>query len=79
MLENLARNALEAASPGEIVTLGCARIFQRSFSTKGPGRSLETYSVKLLTEKFLNGRAAFSTAEAEGTTFTVWCPEDIPD
>ncbi len=99
VLENLTKNALEAASPGQAVTLGCSgkdcgieyrvhnpgaiardvqfRIFQRSFSTKGPGRGLGTYSVKLLTEKFLKGKASFSSSEAAGTIFTVWCPQDI--
>ena len=44
------------------------RIFQRSFSTKGVGRGLGTYSMKLLSS-FLNGSVSFTTSEEEGTTF----------
>lgn len=34
------------------------QIFQRSFSTKGKGRGLGTYSIKLLTERYLKGTAS---------------------
>lgn len=48
------------------------QIFQRSFSTKGLGRGLGTYSVKLLGERFLGGRVWFVSSEEEnGTTFYV--------
>lgn len=50
------------------------QIFQRSFSTKGPGRGLGTYSVKLLTEQYLNGRVGFSSNDREGTTFSIILP-----
>ncbi|ACV61796.1 histidine kinase [Desulfofarcimen acetoxidans DSM 771] len=50
------------------------QIFQRSFSTKGNGRGLGTYSVKLLTERYLKGSVWFQSSEAEGTTFTVSIP-----
>jgi hypothetical protein len=54
------------------------QMFQRSFSTKGRGRGIGTYSVKLLTEKYLHGHIAFiSTAEA-GTTFVVTLPAPPP-
>jgi len=45
------------------------QIFQRSFSTKGVGRGLGTYSIKLLSERFLNGRVSFTTSTKHGTTF----------
>ncbi len=45
------------------------QMFQRSFSTKGHGRGLGTYSMKLLMEKYLKGKISFSSSEAEGTTF----------
>jgi signal transduction histidine kinase len=44
-------------------------VFQRSFSTKGTGRGLGTYSIKLLTERYLGGRVWFESAEGHGTTF----------
>ncbi len=50
------------------------QIFQRSFSTKGGGRGIGTYSIKLLTENYLQGRVTFvSTADA-GTVFTATYP-----
>jgi PAS domain-containing protein len=47
-----------------------AHVFQRSFSTKGVGRGLGTYSVKLLTES-MGGRVWFDSKAGEGTTFHV--------
>jgi signal transduction histidine kinase len=46
-----------------------AHVFQRSFSTKGTGRGLGTYSIKLLTESYMRGRVSFESAEGQGTTF----------
>jgi signal transduction histidine kinase len=46
-----------------------AHVFQRSFTTKGSGRGLGTYSIKLLTESYLGGRAWFESAAGQGTTF----------
>jgi len=53
------------------------QIFQRSFSTKGSRRGLGTYSIKLLTEKYLYGRVGFHSSEKEGTVFYVDIPEKI--
>ena len=50
------------------------QVFQRSFSTKGTGRGLGTYSVKLLTERYLKGRVSFSSSAEEGTVFSVFYP-----
>jgi signal transduction histidine kinase len=50
------------------------QVFQRSFSTKGPGRGLGTYSIRLLTERYLNGHVSFTSLPAEGTTFRVRYP-----
>lgn len=50
------------------------QIFQRSFSTKGKGRGLGTYSMKLLGEKYLHGKVSFSTSEQDGTTFSLELP-----
>ena len=51
------------------------QVFQRSFSTKGPGRGLGTYGMRLLAERYLGGRVTFRSAEGEGTTFTAALPE----
>jgi len=96
VLGNMMKNALEASTPGDTVTLGCVaadqgvsfwvhnpgfipldiqlQIFQRSFSTKGSGRGLGTYSIKLLTERYLKGRVSFGTSPEEGTVFRAVCP-----
>lgn len=51
------------------------QIFQRSFSTKGLGRGIGTYSMKLLTEQYLKGSISFSSDWVEGTTFTLKIPQ----
>ena len=50
------------------------QIFNRSFSTKGPGRGIGTYSMKLLTERYLKGKVAFATTLDQGTIFSVTLP-----
>jgi signal transduction histidine kinase len=50
------------------------QVFGRSFSTKGAGRGLGTYSMKYLTEKYLGGHVVFTSTEAEGTTFMATYP-----
>jgi hypothetical protein len=47
------------------------QLFQRSFSTKGTGRGLGTYSIRLLTENFLGGKVSFISNETEGTVFSI--------
>ena len=51
-----------------------SQIFKRSFSTKGTGRGLGTYSVKLFTENYLSGKVWFESSEEEGTIFYVKLP-----
>ncbi len=55
------------------------QIFQRSFSTKGRGRGLGTYSVKLLTERYLKGKVYFISNENEKTTFYLKFPHNIEE
>jgi signal transduction histidine kinase len=50
------------------------QVFQRSFSTKGKGRGLGTYSIKLLTENYLKGKVRFETCRESGTTFFAELP-----
>jgi signal transduction histidine kinase len=50
------------------------QIFQRSFSTKGSGRGLGTYSMKLLSERYLNGTISFTSTSEGGTTFVASYP-----
>jgi K+-sensing histidine kinase KdpD len=53
------------------------QLFKRSFSTKGNNRGLGTYSIKLLTERYLKGQIHFSSDERNGTVFTATYPEII--
>ncbi len=50
------------------------QVFQRSFSTKGPGRGLGTYSIKYLTEHYLQGQVGFSSSAEDGTVFRATYP-----
>lgn len=54
------------------------QIFSRSFSTKGAGRGLGTYSIKLISERYLHGRVSFVSSPGEGTRFTVRFPRIPP-
>jgi signal transduction histidine kinase len=60
-------------NPGSMSHQEQLQVFQRSFTTKGPGRGLGTYSIKLLTERYLKGKIAFSSTE-EGVRFEVTLP-----
>lgn len=53
------------------------QVFQRSFSTKGNGRGLGTYSMRLLSERYLGGHVTFDSSPAEGTTFRALYPLEI--
>ena len=61
-------------NPGVIPRDVQLQIFQRSFSTKGAGRGVGTYSIKLLTERYLHGRVSFTSTPEQGTTFQVRYP-----
>jgi signal transduction histidine kinase len=52
-------------------------IFSRSFSTKGSGYGLGTYSIKLISEKYLHGHVSFISNAEEGTRFTARYPRVI--
>lgn len=50
------------------------QVFQRSYSTKGAGRGLGTYSIRLLTRHYLGGQVSFVSSASDGTVFTVRLP-----
>jgi signal transduction histidine kinase len=54
------------------------QIFQRSFSTKGKGRGIGTYSIKLMTENYLKGKVSFISNETDGTVFSVELNKTFP-
>lgn len=45
------------------------RVFTRTFSTKGCGRGLGTYSMRLLSERYLKGSVGFESDPDSGTVF----------
>lgn len=55
------------------------QLFKRSFSTKGVGRGLGTYSVKLFTENYLKGKVEYDSREKEGTTFYIKLKKRFPN
>lgn len=61
-------------NPGFIPRNVQMQIFQRSFSTKGSGHGLGTYSMKLLSERYLKGQVSFTSSPEEGTTFKAQYP-----
>lgn len=72
------KNRLEfwVHNPGAIPPDVRLQIFQRSFSTKGAGRGLGTYSIKLLGERYLGGKVSFTSTPSSGTTFKIALPID---
>lgn len=71
---DLGRCLISVHNPGVIAPDDLPQLFQRSFSTKSPGRGLGTYSARLLTERCLAGAVSVRSGESAGTVFTV----DIP-
>ena len=47
------------------------QLFNRSFTTKGAGRGLGTYSMKLFGEKYLGGKVWFESTKEKGTSFFI--------
>jgi signal transduction histidine kinase len=53
------------------------QLFKRSFSTKGSGRGIGTYSIKLFGEKYLKGKVWFESYKENGTTFFLEIPDQF--
>jgi K+-sensing histidine kinase KdpD len=65
---------IRAHNPGHMPRDVQQQVFQRSFSTKGTGRGLGTYSMKLLGEKYLHGKVTFESSPVVGTVFRLELP-----
>ena len=61
-------------NPGFIPRSVQLQIFQRSFTTKGKGSGIGTYSMKLFGERYLKGKVWFTSSESTGTTFFISIP-----
>jgi signal transduction histidine kinase len=66
-------------NPGYMPRSVQLQMFQRSFSTKGKGRGIGTYSMKLFGEQYLKGNVWFFTSEDKGTTFFISVPLSYED
>ncbi|MBW6492219.1 MAG: PAS domain-containing sensor histidine kinase [Lentimicrobium sp.] len=64
-------------NPGMISESVQNQIFKHSFSTKGENRGIGTYSIKLLTTRYLEGNVSFETDLEKGTTFYINLPFSI--
>jgi K+-sensing histidine kinase KdpD len=75
---NITREAviIRVHNPGHMPKDIQQQVFQRSFSTKGKGRGLGTYSMKLLGEKYLHGKVSFESTPGSGTVFCLELPLD---
>lgn len=73
------RVTLHVWNAGAMAPEVALRVFQRYFTTKSQrGRGLGTYGMKLIGERYLGGRVSFTTSEAEGTTFHIELPREVP-
>ena len=63
------RVRLSVRNPGYIPPEVQLQMFQPAFSTKGGGHGMGTYSMKMLTEKYLSGSIGFTSDPAAGTEF----------
>lgn len=69
------RIRIRVTNPGVVSKEVASRIFHRSFTTKGPGRGLGTYGMKLIGEDYLGGTLSFHSSADEGTSFTLELPQ----
>jgi signal transduction histidine kinase len=68
------RAAFSVHNPTYIEQVVQRQIFHRYFSTKGEGRGLGTWGMKLFAEDYLGGSITFVSSREEGTTFTLALP-----
>ena len=69
------RCRITVSNPGEMPMQVQHQLFHRSFSTKAAtGRGIGTWSVKMLTERYLGGQVSFDCHDGR-TFFTVDLPE----
>ncbi len=69
--------AFHVHNPGVMPEKVRMQMFQRSFTTKGPGRGIGTYSARMLAERFLGGTVMFTSTAEHGTRFSVRIPRDL--
>lgn len=72
--EKAGRAIFSVQNPQTIPRKDQLKLFQKSFSTKGRGRGWGTYSIKILTEKYLKGTVSFHSENDSGTVFSITIP-----
>jgi signal transduction histidine kinase len=72
--ETAHETSLRVWNAGAIPAAVLPRLFDRYFSTKGPGRGHGTWAMRLLAERVLGARIAHTTSRTEGTWFSVVLP-----
>lgn len=55
-----------------------SHVFERSFTTRGPGKGVGAYRAKLIAERYLKGTVGFVSQAPEGTTFFMRFPVNAP-
>jgi signal transduction histidine kinase len=69
----------QIANPGVIPDDIQRQLFTRTFSSKAAiGRGIGTYSAKLFTERYLDGRIGFTSSAPAGTCFWITLPQTCP-
>lgn len=69
---------LRVRNPGYIPPEFQSRIFDFTFSTRGDSRGMGTYSMLLLSERYLHGSIRYSTDPERGTIFHLTLPDCAP-
>ncbi|MEA4854978.1 MAG: HAMP domain-containing sensor histidine kinase [Solidesulfovibrio sp.] len=64
-------------NPGVVPEAARPQIFRRAFSTKGAGRGLGTYGMKLFAENYLEGEVGFTSDADAGTLFFLRLPAAV--
>lgn len=73
-LETAQETWLRVWNAGAIPVVVRSRLFERYFSTKGPGRGHGTWATKLLAERVLGARIDWTSCRDEGTWFSLVLP-----
>lgn len=69
------RIRFRVTNPGVVSKEIASRIFHRSVTTKGPGRGLGTFGMKLIGEDYLGGNLSFLSSTEAGTCFILELPQ----
>ena len=69
--------AFAVHNPGDMWRNVQLQVIHRAFSSKGDGRGLGACSMKLLSDRYLNGAGDFGSDTAGGTTFYARYPLEL--